>query len=85
MEIMNFTPESMDTTPIDLPAELQPNPPNIDKEKIVSVGVQQPRASSTPQGVASSDMKWQREKAKLHSKMHKMKGEMEAAKRESEK
>lgn len=49
-----------------------------------SVDVQQPRASSTPQRVARGNVKWQREKAKSLSWMHKMKREMEAAKRESE-
>ncbi|KAJ8367408.1 hypothetical protein AAFF_G00318110 [Aldrovandia affinis] len=81
-EILNFTPESLDTTPTEPPAEPQPNPPNTDRENIVSVDVMQPRASSTPQRVAStnSNKKWLREKAKMRSKMHKMKREIEAGK-----
>ena len=82
-DILNFTPESMDTTPIEVPAEFQPNPPNIDRGNIVSLDP--PRASSTPERVANSNVKWLREKAKLRRKMHKMKSEMEVAKKESEK
>ena len=55
-EFLNFTPESIDTTPIEDPAEHQPNPPNIDRGN-VSLDVHQLRASSTPQTVASSNMK----------------------------
>lgn len=84
-EILNFTAVPMDITPVELRAELQPNLPNTDRENIVSVDVEQPRASSTPQRVESSDIKWQWQKAKLCRKMHKMKRDMQAAKRESEK
>lgn len=41
-EILNFIPESMDTTPVELLAELQPNLPNIDRENIFNVDVEQP-------------------------------------------
>lgn len=65
---MNFTPESIES-----PAELEPNPPNMDD--IVSVDT--PKASSTPQRGECS--RWKREKAKLRRKMQK------AAKKQSDK
>ena len=61
----------MDNTPIEVPAEFQPNPPNIDRGNIVSLDP--PRASSTPERVANSNVKWLRENAKLPCKMHNMK------------
>ena len=88
-EILNFTPESLDTTPIavapesaDLSpiAQLQPDPPNINAEN--SLDDQQPRASSTP--LRASSFRWQRERAKLRRDMNRMKREMEAARQETE-
>ena len=74
-----FYTKSMDTTPIEVPAEFQPNPPNIDRGNIDSLDP--PRASSTPERVANSKVKRLREKAKLRRKMHKMKSEMESKKK----
>ena len=88
-EILNFTPESLDTTPIavapesaDLSpiAQLQPDPPNINAEN--SLDDQQPRASSTP--LRANSFRWQRERAKLRRDMNRMKREMEAARQETE-
>ena len=83
-EILNFTPESLDTTPIAVAplspiAQLQPDPPNIDAENRFE---QQPRASSTP--LRARRLRWKRERAKLRSDMFRMKREMEAAKKETE-
>ena len=88
-EILNFTPESLDTTPIVVTpeslgpspiAQLQPDPPNIAAEN--SLDVQQPRASSTP--LRAGSIRWQRERAKLRRDMNRMKREMEAARKETE-
>ena len=83
-EILNITPESLDTTPILVApesvdpspiAQLQPDPPNINAENILDD--QQPRASSTP--LRASSFRCQRERAMLRRDMNRMKREMEAA------
>lgn len=93
-EILNFTPESFDTTPVAVApqavdvspiVQLQQDTSITVSESSVSFNVQEPRASSSPVRVASNNLKWRQEKSRFRYKMNTMKREMDAAKRETEK
>ncbi|KAA0712540.1 hypothetical protein E1301_Tti019064 [Triplophysa tibetana] len=91
-KIMNFTPESMNSSaaddPVDLPVEAQPNPPDQEYANMFVQDGKQPQASSTPEKeirVKKRCRILQKEKAYLRKEMLKLKRQLAATKQTSEK
>lgn len=92
-KIMNFTPESMNSSaaddPVDLPVEAQPNPPDQEYANMFVQDGKQPQASSTPEKEIRVKKRFlrilQKEKAYLRKEMLKLKRQLAATKQTSEK